>query len=87
MPHPRLVGGGGVVELVPGGEVEEGEAPTIITTLAKGTAMEEGLVATPTLAKEVGVVGEEPMEHRNKAMGKLIIKSMQMYLKKMVCFN
>ena len=82
MPLPRVVGLGGVVDPVPGGEeaaVEE-EAP-IITTLVKDMAMEEGRVATPTLARVVGVaatvevvgvVGEGAMEHHNRAMGKLL---------------
>lgn len=80
MPHPRAVGLGGVVDPVPGGVVVEEEEAPIITTLAKVTATEEGLVAIPTLAQVVGVVAtaevvgvavEAAMEHHNRAMGKL----------------
>ena len=94
MLHPRVVVVvvvvvGGVVDPVRGGEeaAVEGEAP-IVTTLAKpGTATEEvgeeeGLAATPTIPREVGVVAmvevvgvageeEEATEDHNKAMGKL----------------
>ena len=62
MLHRRAEGEGGVVGPVPGGEevLEEEEAP-IITTLARGTAMEgegeeEVLVATRISALVVGVV-------------------------------
>ena len=95
MLHPRVVVVvvvvGGVVDPVRGGEeaVVEGEAP-IVTTLAKpvmateevGEEEEEGLAATPTIPREVGVAamaevvgvaGEEEVatEDHNKAMGKL----------------
>ena len=81
MPHPRVVEGEGVVDPVPGGEVaeEEGEVP-MVTTPAKGLAMEEVREATPTIPRVVGVVAmvevgvavvEGAMEGLNKAMGKL----------------
>lgn len=87
-PHLRVEVEEGVVEVVPGEEVaavvEEGEAPTVTTTLARGMATVEELVATQTLAQVVGVVamvdvvGEGLMEHRNKAMGKLIMEKVCM---------
>lgn len=93
MPRPRVVVvvGVAVAEDARGeeGAAEEGEAPIIIT-LARGTGMEEELVAIRAMVEVLGVAdmvagveaaGEGATEGHNKAMGKLLKPlSLQCYL-------